>query len=174
MSKGSVQSLEEPVQSIQHIRRITVQEDYGTPHKLFHDKCKELKLDLKIDLAASKTNHVLPNYYTKEDDLFTKEITQDSFLNPPYGRVIEKFIAYVFAQHIKHNVTILMLIYSKTDTKWWHKYIEGKAEVHNIKGRIQFNDSNGNPKMVWNKKYHKWEKGYAPYPSVWAIFRKKS
>jgi len=174
VSKGkSIQSLDVPVQSIQHIRRITVNEEYGTPQKLFDDACTKFNLKLEIDLAASDANNVLPHYITKKEDLFTKEITYDSFLNPPYGRVIEKFIRYAFEQHIKHNVTILMLIYSKTDTKWWHKYIEGYAEVHNIKGRIQFNDNNGNPKMLYDKKTNSWKKGFAPYPSVWAIFRRK-
>jgi len=156
---------------LEHLSHIGIQSEYGTPQKLFDNTCKEFNLDLKVDLAASHINHVLPNYITKKDNLFTQEITHDSYLNPPYGRVIEKFIQYVYEQHIKHNVTILMLIFSKTDTKWWHKYIEGKAEVHFIKGRIQFNDSQGNPKMLYNKKYHKWEKGYAPYPLAWAIYR---
>lgn len=182
MSKGKVITdnvnyiLENKIktQCLTHLSQIGVQEEYGTPHNLFNEKCNELNLDLKIDLAASHTNHVLPNYITKEDNLFTKQITQDSFLNPPYGRVITKFIAYVYEQHIIHNVTILLLIFNKTDTHWWHTYIEGYAEVHNIKGRIQFNDKEGNPKMIWDKKYHKWKKGFAPYPSAWVIFRKKS
>jgi len=157
-----------------HLSNIGIQEEYGTPQLLFDEKCAELNLNLKVDLAASHTNHVLPNYITKEENLFTKPITQDSFLNPPYGRIIEKFIAYVYDQHLKNNITILMLIFNKTDTKWWHKYIEGKSEVHNIKGRIQFNDKNGKPKMIWDKKYHKWKKGFAPYPSAWVQYRKKS
>ncbi len=158
---------------LEHLSHIRIQNEYGTPHELFNEACKEFNLDLKVDLSASDTNHVLPNYITKEEDLFTKEITEDSYLNPPYGRDIERFIQYTFEQHIKNNVNILLLTFSKTDTKWWHKYIEGRAEVHFIKGRIQFNDEYGNPKMLYDKKYHTWRKGFAPYPSAWAIFRKK-
>ena len=165
--------LENKSQCLTHLSNIGVQEEYGTPQKLFDEKCTELDLNLQIDVAASHTNHVLPHYITKEDDLFTKQITQDAFLNPPYGRVIVQFIKYIYEQHLKHNVTILLLIFNKTDTQWWHKYIEGKAEVHNIKGRIQFNDKNGNPKMIYNKKYNKWNKGFAPYPSAWVLYRSK-
>ena len=161
-------------QCLTHLSNIAIQEEYGTPQKLFDEKCAELNLNLKIDLTASHTNHVLPNYITNEDNLFTTAITKDAFLNPPYGRIITKFIKYVYEQHLKHNVTILLLIFNKTDTQWWHKYIEGKAQVHNTKGRIQVNDKDGNPKMIWDKKYNKWNKGFAPYPSVWVLYRRKS
>ena len=140
---------------------------------MYQDAGKKYDIHPTIDMAASDINHVTDTYITKHDDLFTKEITEDAFLNPPYGHVIKKFIHYAYQQHLKHNINILMLIFSKTDTKWWHKYIEGKAQVHNIQGRIQFNDQYGNPKMVWDKKNQKWIRGVAPYPSCWAIYRKK-
>ncbi len=63
--------------------------------------------------------------------------------------------------HRKHNITLLVLTYAKTDTKWWHNYIEGKAEYYFHKGRISFNDKYGIP-----------TKNKAPYPSVWIVFRK--
>ena len=43
-----------------------------------------------------------------------------------------------YYQNIKHGVEGMILIYAKTDTKFWHSFIEGKAEVHFIKGRIKF------------------------------------
>lgn len=67
----------------------------------------------------------------------------------------------------------MVLVYSKTDTKWWHKYVEGKAEVHNIQGRLQFLDDTGKPKMYWNQAKQRLTKGYAPYPSCWIIYRKQ-
>ena len=52
------------------------------------------------------------------------------------------------------------LFNNKTDTLWWHSYVEGIAEVHFQKGRIKFLDENGDL-----------TKQSAPYPSVWIIYR---
>lgn len=47
-----------------------------------------------------------------------------------------------------------MLIPARTDTKAFHEYIYGKAEIRFIKGRLYFNDG----------------KGRAPFPSMVVIF----
>ena len=57
----------------------------------------------------------------------------------------------------------MILCYAKTDTKWWHEYVEGKAEYHFQKGRIKFLDGQGNL-----------TKNSSPYPSVWIIIRGKN
>lgn len=48
-----------------------------------------------------------------------------------------------------------MLLPARADTKWFHQYIYGKAELRFIKGRLKFGGS-VNP---------------APFPSMVAIFR---
>lgn len=48
-----------------------------------------------------------------------------------------------------------MLIPARTDTKAFHQYIYGKAEIRFVKGRIKFGDS----------------KNSAPFPSMIVIFR---
>ena len=53
----------------------------------------------------------------------------------------------------------ICLIFAKTDTKFWHSFIEGKAEVHFIKGRIKF------------LKHGFKTKNSAPYPSCFVIYR---
>ena len=81
-------------------------------------------------------------------------------MNPPYSE-IGKFMRFAREQHEKHNVDVLILAYAKVDTKWWHDYVEGRSEIHNIKGRIRFNCKHGYPKD-----------NVAPYPSCWIIWRK--
>ena len=56
----------------------------------------------------------------------------------------------------------MLLIYAKTDTKWWHRFIEDRAEVHFIKGRIEFIKPNS------------LKRNAAPYPSCWVIYRKNT
>lgn len=75
-----------------------------------------------------------------------------NFVNPPYNKIklwVEK--AY---QEYKKGKTVVMLIPSRTDTKWWHDYIMKANEIRFIKGRLCFDDS-GNP---------------APFPSCIIIF----
>ena len=67
-----------------------------------------------------------------------------------------------YEEHITHNIELMILCYAKTETAWWHNYVQNKAEVHFIKGRMKFLCRHGYPK-----------KGSAPYPSVWVIYRPK-
>ena len=68
-----------------------------------------------------------------------------------------------FKRHILNmsvgGVTIVMLIPARTDTSYFHDYIYGKAEIRFLRGRLKFEDENGeamNP---------------APFPSMVVIFR---
>jgi len=70
---------------------------------------------------------------------------------------------FAYSQHIKHNVSCIILTYSKTGTRWWHKYIQGITDYVDFqKGRISFLDENSNR-----------TKHCAPYDSVWIMFEKK-
>ena len=78
-----------------------------------------------------------------------------SYCNPPYGREIPKWIKKGYGEH-KKGKTVVFLIPSRTDTKWWHDYIMKADEIRFIKGRLKFDDSENS----------------APFPSAIVIFRK--
>lgn len=59
------------------------------------------------------------------------------FVNPPYGREIPKWCKKVFEESLKGR-TVVMLIPSRTDTRWWHDYIMKADEIRFIKGRLKF------------------------------------
>ena len=147
--------------AIEHLAIIRKNDEYGTPIFLFSDACKKYNIRPVIDYFASDTNHTLEKYYTKKENAFLKEWTDPGFINPPYS-IIAKVMKKAWEEHQKHNIELLLLTYSKTDVRWWHDYVQGKAEVHFIKGRIKFLDSKGIP-----------TKKPAPYPSCWIIFRPK-
>ena len=79
------------------------------------------------------------------------------FVNPPYSKMslwIEK--AY---EEWKLGSTIILLIPPRTDTKYFHDYINNNAEIRFIKGRIKFiHPDTGEGKS-------------APFPSIFCIFR---
>lgn len=134
-------------------------DEYGTPKELFYQACLKYKINPLVDVCASKYNHVLPNYITKEQNSLGFEWNFDFFLNPPYSEV-KTFVGHAYKSFLKYNVNALILTYAKTDTKFWHQFVEGKAETHFIEGRIKFLNEFGLP-----------TKNSAPYPSCWIIYR---
>jgi site-specific DNA-methyltransferase (adenine-specific) len=61
---------------------------------------------------------------------------KSTFCNPPYSNVA----AWIRKAHAEWELgkTVVMLINSITDTKAFHDYIYGQAELRFIKGRIKF------------------------------------
>lgn len=51
-----------------------------------------------------------------------------------------------------------MLIPARTDTRYFHEYIYGKAEIRFVKGRLRFGDGTSP----------------APFPSMVVIFREEN
>jgi phage N-6-adenine-methyltransferase len=169
--------------SVQHLNQINIQDEYGTDPHLLTQACNKYHILPELDVCTNIANKKCYYYYSKDDDALTKQWNLDFFMNPPYSRVAE-FMAYAYKQHKKHNVDALILTYSKTDTKWWHGYVENKAEVHFIQGRLKFLNENGIPPRFCKKCRSRTESEYcencgsrtsinsAPYPSCWIIYRK--
>jgi len=76
-----------------------------------------------------------------------------TFVNPPYSK-IKDWCKKAFEEW-KKGKTIVMLIPSRTDTRYWHEYIMKATEIRFIKGRLKFGDS----------------KNSAPFPSAVIVFR---
>ena len=55
----------------------------------------------------------------------------------------------------KKGKTVVFLIPSRTDTKWWHEYCMKASEIRFIKGRLKFDD----------------QENSAPFPSAIVIFK---
>lgn len=89
-----------------------------------------------------------------EVDGLTSEWGDSNYVNPPYGRELPKFIAKGYEEWQKGK-TVVFLIPSRTDTRWWHDYCMKADEIRFIKGRLKFDDQ-PNP---------------APFPSAIVIFK---
>lgn len=150
--------------SVEHLAIITKQDEYETPPAKFRYWCQEYNVKLLLDVCGTKKQADrlgLPFNLSKRDNALKCKWDMPFFMNPPYSQVAE-WMRYAYLQALEHHVDGMILTYAKTDTKWWHDYVERnrKAEVHFIKGRIRFN-YNGKPTS-----------NSAPYPSVVIIFRK--
>lgn len=99
-----------------------------------------------------------PNDF-KEDGLKVDWLSKELpvYVNPPYTRgQIAIWVKKCFEEYQK-GCTVILLIPSYTDTKYFHEFIYHHAELRFIKGRLKF-------------------KGYeqkASFPSMLCIFRGK-
>jgi site-specific DNA-methyltransferase (adenine-specific) len=105
-----------------------------------------------IDVAASHDNAKVARYWTKIDDGLAQPWDGEIvWCNPPYGREITDWVKKAYTS----RATTVLLIPSRTDVRWFHDYVYGKAEIRFIKGRLKFGGA----------------KDSAPFPNMIVVFR---
>lgn len=135
--------------------------EWETPQDLFDELDKEFGFDL--DVCATDDNAKCIDYFTQKDDGLSQSwsVANTRWLNPPYGRIIYKWIEKA-SKEAKQGTTV-SLIPARTDTRWWHDFIwdtekqcpRPGVEIRFLKGRLKFGGA----------------KNSAPFPSVIVIFR---
>ena len=81
---------------------------------------------------------------------------KSNYVNPPYGREIGKWLEKGYQESLLDK-TVVFLIPSRTDTKWWHDFVMKADEIRFLKGRLKFSN----------------HKNSAPFPSAIAVFKSK-
>lgn len=128
-------------------------DDWPTPLALFNRLNEEFGFTL--DPCASKENAKCTRFFTKEENgLLQRWGGEVVFMNPPYGSEIGLWIRKAW-QESRNGATVVCLIPSRTDTKYWHRYVMRATEIRFISGRVKF--GNG--------------KDSAPFPSAIVVFR---
>lgn len=125
--------------------------EWATPQDFFDKLDSEFHFDL--DVCATAENAKCKRFFTKEQDGLSQQWGGVIYMNPPYGREIVKWVK----KCSEYNGTAVALLPARTDTRWFHDYIYGKAEIRFIKGRLKFGGS----------------KNSAPFPSMVVIFNGK-
>lgn len=142
-------------------------DEYSTPSD-FYNHLDNL-FEFVFDLACSKENCKTADGFTKEENALDQDwfqITEDCikegktgwlWLNPPYS-MCREFADKCYSEMLL-GAKIIMLVPSRTDTKWFHDFIYKKEgiEIEFIKGRLKFGDS----------------KNSAPFPSMLIKFERK-
>lgn len=129
-------------------------DNWATPTDLFNKLNEEFHFDL--DPCANDENHKCDRYFTKEQDGLKQNWGGSRvFCNPPYGKEINKWVLKCSEESKKNNTLVVMLMPARTDTRWFHDYIYGKAEIRFLKGRLKFGES----------------KNPAPFPSMIVVFK---
>ena len=131
--------------------------EWSTPQDFF-DKLNE-EFHFTLDACADESNHKCDRYYTElQDGLKQDWANEVVFCNPPYGRRIGRWVQKCFEEVYCGNCKcVVMLLFARTDTKWFHQFIYNKAEIRFIRGRLKFGGGSVN----------------SPAPSMLVIYRGK-
>lgn len=106
--------------------------EWYTPPEIF----EALNVTFDIDVASPIGGvPYIPakNYFTKEDNGLKKEWYGNVWMNPPYGKHTEVWLS----KFIKHNNGIA-LVFSRTDTLWFHNFVSKSDAILFTKGRLCF------------------------------------
>lgn len=128
-------------------------EEWSTPQELF-DHYNHI-FNFTVDAAASADNAKCERFYSKQDNGLTKDWTGERvWCNPPYGKQIGQWVAKCYNASVIKDTLVVALLPSRTDTIWFHKYINGKAIVQYLPGRLHFNESKhsaafGSMLVIW-------------------------
>lgn len=119
--------------------------NWTTPRELY----AELDREFHFDFDPCPSN---PTF-----DGLIVEWGKSNYVNPPYGREIGLWLAKGVLEW-NEGKTVVFLIPSRTDTKWWHTYVMKADEIRFIKGRLKFSN----------------HKNSAPFPSAIVVFSWRS
>lgn len=124
---------------------------WSTPQEFFDTQNEIFQFD--TDVCALPENAKCRHYFTPEDDGLKQQWEGVCWMNPPYGRGIDKWVrkAYESAQA---GATVVCLLPARTDTRWFHDYC-AKGEITFIRGRLKFGGHSNS----------------APFPSMLVVFR---
>lgn len=136
--------------------------EWETPEAFF--KPYEKEFNIKLDVCATAENAKCKAFFDKKINglhaswAMVHDLVRDGevacWMNPPYGRGIEKWVKKAYDEALK-GVTTIALLPARTDTSWFHNHIYNKHEVRFLKGRIKFVDAEGS----------------APFPSMIVVFQ---
>jgi len=132
-------------------------DDWTTPDDLFARLDSEFHFTL--DPCAYPETAKCDRYFTKVEDGLSQNWTGRVFMNPPYGRGIDRWVKKAFDAAQTTADVVVALVPARTCSKWWHDYCMSADEVRLIKGRLSFGGQN--PAKGHN----------APFPSAVVVFR---
>ena len=138
-------------------------DEWETPQDFYERLNGEFNFTL--DPCCTSKNAKCAKYYTREEDGLSKSWANEVvFVNPPYSEV-GAWVKKAHDESTHNNATVVMLIPSRTDTRYWHDYIMSAAgTIYFVKGRLKFYnkivaDSTGETKI-----------NPAPFPSAVVVF----
>lgn len=159
-------------------------DEWRTPQDFFEALDAEFGFD--VDMAASAENCWKENYWGLDHPRTDRRnsLVFDwglpgtiCWLNPPYSKCRE-FIAKA-AEQAARGCTVVCLVPSRTDTRWWHEHVWDRhrnatrpgVEVRFVKSRLKFGTQEGPIRTSLRNGPGSQPNNCAPFPSVVIVFR---
>jgi len=132
----------------------SLSDEWITPQEFFQRLDRKFGFDL--DVAARPSNAKCPRFFTLQEDGLRQDWTGSvAWCNPPYSRrQIGNWLKKAY-ESAAAGATVVCLIPSRTDVKFWHDYVMRASEIRFVRGRLKFSGA----------------KTGAPFPSALVIFR---
>lgn len=125
--------------------------EWETPQTLF-DELNAQFGPFNLDVAAHRINAKCDHYFTEQMDGLKQKWAGKCWMNPPYGRHIQRWVKKAYDESHK-GCLVVALLPARTDTKWFHDYcLKGKIKF--LRGRLKFGEA----------------KNSAPFPSMIVVF----
>ncbi|MEQ4485235.1 phage N-6-adenine-methyltransferase [Cohnella silvisoli] len=129
---------------------------WATPQSFYDELNAEFHFTL--DPCSNGDNAKCERFFTREDDGLAQNWSGNVvFMNPPYGRGIGEWMRKAYAES-RNGATVVCLVPARTDTRWFHEYVYGKAEIRFVRGRLKFGEATNS----------------APFPSMIVVYRASS
>ena len=130
-------------------------QDWATPWTLFR-KLDASHGQFTLDVCALPHNAKCEAFFTPENDALRQKWSGLCWMNPPYGREIGRWMEKAVVETRNGNAErVVCLLPARTDTAWWHDYVEPYAEKPIfLRGRVKFEGAASG----------------APFPSVIVVF----
>ncbi|GGF76371.1 hypothetical protein GCM10011332_32940 [Terasakiella brassicae] len=141
-----------------HVQRTNggTSDQWFTPFELLntlYDACGVMQFDLDPCSPPEYLAH------TKAKKRFCVESGDDGlaedwrgktiFMNPPYGRGIDKWVEKACTEVANGNAkTVIGLLPVKADTDWWHNHVAMKADMFVFNGRLKFGNAKGSGRFA--------------------------
>jgi phage N-6-adenine-methyltransferase len=143
-------------------------DEWSTPDDLYTALDEEFRFTL--DAAATAANAKSPTFLDRDRDALKarwsllpshRPSPPSVWMNPPYSRI--RYFMAKATEEAARGCTVVCLVPSRTDTKWWHESVwdtdahrtRPGVEVRFLRGRLKFGDGTGS----------------APFPSAVIILR---
>lgn len=138
----------------------SVEEKWGTPQWLFD--LLNTEFGFTLDVCATAESAKCERFFSPDDEALVQEWRGVCWMNPPYGEGLGLWMKKA-EQSAAQGATVVVLVPARTDTRWFHKHVLGKAEIRFISGRLMFNG------FFEDREAKK--RGLAPFPSMILVYR---
>lgn len=125
-------------------------QDLGTPLAFFEPLDQIWRFDL--DVAASKSRHVVDRYFTPRQNALRRTWGMRNFCNPPYSNQLP-FFKRAVNQAVKRDAASMFLIPARTDSKLFQSLLTHQikfwecqqwcSRIWFVPGRLQFVGADG-------------------------------